>query len=180
MHLLQYVIIEFMPSARNSRICKWNHCEAVSWTSVTFWDLHRDACPGHSTKYEVRAVQWIIKTFPYKMPQQGCHLLGCVDSWHQVPCIFLVLCRSILVVTYSKLSRKCNRLPQGVPIHQAQNSVLKITFADNMLWQMHEPSRWLCGKVGYFLFYHENRYFEQKISEEANIHYTFLLSNQSS
>ena len=41
-----------------------------------------------------------------------------------------------------------NKLPQRVPIHQAQNSVLKITFTNNT-WQMCEPSRWLCGKVGH-------------------------------
>jgi len=69
MHLLQYVISKFVPSPRNSRICKWNHCETISWTSVTFWNLHRDACSGKSTRCEVRALQWIIKTFPYKMPQ---------------------------------------------------------------------------------------------------------------
>ena len=154
-HLSQCVISKFMPSARNSRICKWNHCEAVSWTSVTFWNLHCDVCSGNSIRCEVRAVQWMIKTFPYKLLQQGCHLLGCVGSWHQVTFIFLVLCRSILVVTYSKLLWKCNKLPQGVPIHQAQNSVLKITFTDTM-WQMLEPSRWLCGKVGHcFLFSRE-------------------------
>jgi len=149
MHLLQCVISKFMPSARNSRIYKWNHCEAVSWTSVTFWNLHPDACSSNSIQCEVRAVQWMIKIFPYKLLQQGCHLLGYVGPGHQVTYIFLVLCRSILVVTYSKLFRKCNKLPQGVPIHQAQNSVPKITFSDNTLWQMREPSRWLCGKVGH-------------------------------
>jgi len=84
-----------------------------------------------------------------KCYNKGCHSLGCVGSWHQVTCIFSVLCRSTLVVTYSELLRNCNRLPQGVPIHQAQNSMLKITFADNTLWQMCEPSRRLCGKAGY-------------------------------
>ena len=153
MHLLQCVISKFMSSARYSRICKWNHCEAVSWTSVTFWNLHCDDCSGNSTRCEVRAVSWMIKTFPYKLLQQGCHLLGCVGVLAPSDFHLFGPLQEHLGGHIFQTVAKCNKLPQCVPIHQAQNSVLKITFVDNTLWQMHEPSRWLCGKVGHCSFF---------------------------
>ena len=57
--------------------------------------------------------------------------------------------RSILVVTDSEVMQESRKLSHSGSACKTQNSVLKATFTDNMLWQMPEPSGWLCGRVGH-------------------------------
>jgi len=92
---------------------------------------------------QARAVKCMFETLPSKLLQQGCCLLGCVGSWDQVTFIFLALRWGILVVTYSKMLQKCKKLSYT----KLRILCWRCTFTSKTLWQMPEPSWWLCRNI---------------------------------
>jgi len=80
----------------------------------------------------------MFETLPSKLLQQGCCLLGCVGSWHQVTFIFLALRWGILVVTNSKMLQKCKKL---------RILCWRCTFTSKTMWQMPEPSWRSCRNI---------------------------------
>ena len=97
----------------------------------------------------VRAGQWMFKTLPFKLLQQGCCWSGSVGSCHQVTFIFSALWRSILVVTDTKVIQKRKKLSHSGSAAKTRIPCWRHAFTHNALWQMPEPSGWQYGNTGY-------------------------------
>jgi hypothetical protein len=91
---------------------------------------------------KIGVVWQMFMTLPLKLLQQGCYLLVCGGSWHHATVIFLVLWRSILVVTVAKLNVGVPEALQVVLFTQPTVLCWRHTLPDNM-WQMNEPTGWL-------------------------------------
>jgi hypothetical protein len=118
---------EDKPSAQNSGLWQRKHWNSFLhvWKVLelaTTKTLHRRAEKRKVDSCDVTDLRRTFEALQSKLLQLGCRLSRCLGSWHQLTFVLLVLWISTLLVTDTKLMRKCKKLSQGC----AQHSMLHV------------------------------------------------------